>query len=266
MMGKINDPQTWNRYVYVRDNPVNSVDPSGQGFLSWLMKAFIFLGEALIGVPQGPGIGGWPGTPPIFGGDPISGTQATLSSIYNPPDLSKFGISETGGMGFTADPNQGVTVPADKPWDMRGFLVTLLRGDNPCSKWLDKGKNGSAADILSNIQINLIYPGNGKVPVVNSADAWVEHSNYGTVVSGIGVARYGRYYDDGPSGIDVEGFNPGTTGARAIILLHELAHVVNVGDFIDNDALTPGASETNTQTVGTHCHSAILHAIAATVH
>lgn len=154
-------------------------------------------------------------------------------------------------------------MPADKPWDLRSFLVTLLRGDNPCSKWLDKGEKGSAADIMSQVTINLTYPGNGRRPVVNDADAWTEHDMRGPL-TGIDVVRYGRYYADGPQfRIDVDVFQPGTTGARAIILLHELAHGVEVPDFIQNDGLTPGASEKNTQTVGVHCRSTILKAIAA---
>ena len=43
VMGRPSDPQTWNRYIYVRDNPINNVDPSGLGFFSWLLKAFRFL-------------------------------------------------------------------------------------------------------------------------------------------------------------------------------------------------------------------------------
>lgn len=34
------DPQTLNRYAYVRNNPVNLVDPSGFGFRSWLRTIF----------------------------------------------------------------------------------------------------------------------------------------------------------------------------------------------------------------------------------
>jgi RHS repeat-associated protein len=38
--GSSGDPQSWNRYVYVRDNPVNMADPSG---LSWLSSFFKML-------------------------------------------------------------------------------------------------------------------------------------------------------------------------------------------------------------------------------
>jgi RHS repeat-associated protein len=28
------DPQSWNRYAYVRNDPINMADPSGKGWLS----------------------------------------------------------------------------------------------------------------------------------------------------------------------------------------------------------------------------------------
>jgi hypothetical protein len=56
-MGIPADPQSWNRYAYVRNDPVNRVDPNGLSFFSWLVKAFRFIAEAVTGLPHGPG---WP--------------------------------------------------------------------------------------------------------------------------------------------------------------------------------------------------------------
>ena len=39
--GQVGDPQTWNRYVYSRNDPINMNDPSGQGFWNW----FAFIGS-----------------------------------------------------------------------------------------------------------------------------------------------------------------------------------------------------------------------------
>jgi len=256
VFGRPADPQSWNRYAYVRNNPVNMVDANGTSFLHWLLKGFKFLLEALVALPHAPGLGGYPGTPPTLPSDPMG-----LPPIGRLPSLSSVGINETGGFGFVA--NQGMTPPADNdnPWDMRPFLIKLLRGDNPCSKWLDNGKKGSAGDLMSTTPINLVYPGDGKVPVVNDVDGFVQRDIAGNV-TGIGVTRYGRFYTDGPSGEGHGGFDVGSTGTRSLILLHELAHIVGPPDFIQNDGLKPGASETNTVTVMIHCQGAILKALA----
>ncbi|MGC2528617.1 MAG: RHS repeat-associated core domain-containing protein [Candidatus Acidiferrum sp.] len=39
--GQINDPQTWDRYSYVRNDPINLTDPNGQSWLSWLVDGII---------------------------------------------------------------------------------------------------------------------------------------------------------------------------------------------------------------------------------
>jgi len=93
VMGSIADPQSWNRYAYARNNPVNFTDPSGMSFVQWLVRAllsFVTYGLSNFAMIGGP----LPiGTPPIFDNGPISSTQAMLNSIYNPSDLSKFGIN-----------------------------------------------------------------------------------------------------------------------------------------------------------------------------
>ncbi|MHB8501740.1 MAG: RHS repeat-associated core domain-containing protein, partial [Candidatus Acidiferrales bacterium] len=47
--GQLDDPQTWNRYTYVRNDPIDLTDPSGQGFFSWLMDALLILGDIFSG-------------------------------------------------------------------------------------------------------------------------------------------------------------------------------------------------------------------------
>jgi RHS repeat-associated protein len=43
--GQLDDPQTWNRYTYARNDPINMHDPSGKGFLSWLIDALLILAD-----------------------------------------------------------------------------------------------------------------------------------------------------------------------------------------------------------------------------
>jgi RHS repeat-associated protein len=44
------DPQTLNRYSYVRNNPVNFVDPTGYSFRSWLRAAFAAVAAIVVGI------------------------------------------------------------------------------------------------------------------------------------------------------------------------------------------------------------------------
>jgi hypothetical protein len=56
--GNPGDPQSWNRYVYARDNPINNVDPSGMSWFSSFIHALV---SFFTDVNFGPG-----GTPPTF--------------------------------------------------------------------------------------------------------------------------------------------------------------------------------------------------------
>jgi RHS repeat-associated protein len=97
LLGRPADPQTWNRYAYVRNNPTNNVDPSGMGFLDFLVNFFKMLLSIFTG-----GKLGWslpvPGTPPIFS-DPLGNTQATLNSIYHPTNPSSYIIVDFSPVG-----------------------------------------------------------------------------------------------------------------------------------------------------------------------
>jgi RHS repeat-associated protein len=47
--GQPEDAQSWNRYAYVRNDPANLIDPSGKGWLSWLVKIFFFIADLFTG-------------------------------------------------------------------------------------------------------------------------------------------------------------------------------------------------------------------------
>jgi len=153
LLGQPADPQSWNRYAYVRNNPVNFVDPSGQGLLSWLIKAFLTLLSYLTGIPfaafpipggpLGPGIGTGPTFP-----DPLGNTQATLNSIYHPIAPSKFATAPFFDPGSSAI-NLGAWVQAVGECTQKDFGVDMKSFDASSA-----GHNGKfvgwGADTLSN--------------------------------------------------------------------------------------------------------------------
>jgi RHS repeat-associated protein len=86
LMGSPGDPQSWNRYAYVRNDPINAIDPTGQSVFSWIVKAFQAIAAFLFGPPLSSGAG----TPPIIDNGPLSDTTGLLTSLYHPISLSKF--------------------------------------------------------------------------------------------------------------------------------------------------------------------------------
>lgn len=130
--GNPNDPESWNRYIYARDNPIILTDPSGKSFLGWVIDAigfilsvitqdpvFMKLGAILgtaVAIPGGP----FPSsTPPTF---PGSGPTVTWQQLAIPgygSNLMKFvvptfpntaaigGFSESGGGGLSGAANNG---------------------------------------------------------------------------------------------------------------------------------------------------------------
>lgn len=51
--GRPSDPQSWNRYAYAENDPINLLDPSGKSILSDLLDALAILFEAFTGAPTG---------------------------------------------------------------------------------------------------------------------------------------------------------------------------------------------------------------------
>jgi len=92
--GQLGDPQTWNRYAYARNDPVDNVDPSGQDFFSAFVMFFIKLFAYLTGTGPFLNLNTGIATPPIVDNGPLSDTSAIINSINHPQDPSRFVIND----------------------------------------------------------------------------------------------------------------------------------------------------------------------------
>jgi len=119
--GQLEDPQTWNRYTYVENDPINITDPSGKGFLSWLELALSILANFIF-----PGSG-----TPEFAGLGIDMTGAS--------DLATFGAIVHAGM--ETNNFQQKQPQAPKGYTPCAPILFLIKAPAP---WQAKNKGGAA--------------------------------------------------------------------------------------------------------------------------
>ncbi|HEY5030599.1 MAG TPA: hypothetical protein VIK39_19505 [Candidatus Angelobacter sp.] len=109
------------------------------------------------------------------------------------------------------------------------------------------------------VPIKLVHE-NQDPPLLNPPDATTDKTTQGS----IDVDRWGRFYADSGNGLLVgDLYSAGSFGARAVILLHELAHKIDPKGFQDD--VDPGQlgmpntskSEANSKLVVDKCKDAI---------
>jgi RHS repeat-associated protein len=184
--GSPGDPQTWNRYAYVRNDPVNLTDPSGQ---HWFFDFIKFLVEALAALNGVPpfldlgtiGMGG--GTPPFIDNGPLSDSSATLNSIYHPIDPRQFGIED-----FTV--NRNIDTFKDLLYTVYGDDITdclkSIFGSKFASKHPQTLENSPAIDVsqtgaqlAKKVNWSGVAPGTDRSKVQGTSDP--HKGPYGTV-------------------------------------------------------------------------------------
>ena len=236
------DPQTWDRYVYARNDPIDLTDPTGLSWLSGFFQAVVdFFVGAFLPTPS-------PVTPPFVA--PTSGNDpwTTLQSALNPPLPNGGIIDESGGFGQGFEPGSGPTGPGSPVPDyLRKTLADLLKHLNlekkPCAK--DLRILGITADDVTNgiNSANLINGIGSNVPL---ADAYKNTPAYAAAQANDAGKTIGSDLEDPNTRatsdllgnnvyIDPNKFKPDDPYGNDATLFHEIA-VHNVAGLTDEAA------------------------------
>ena len=188
----ITNPQSWNRYAYVKNNPLGRVDPSGLNDMPWF------------GAPwYGPGMyagGGFgPMGAPFYGG----GFACTLDGL---PCATTTGLNfGLGGNGFSYCPQCG------NPWQPSG-----IGADNHVYEWLASGQpqNGAECTYCSATGYDWVDVGAASIlPPI----ATLQYQTIASGPSGLGLPTVAVYHPPLPTISSPEPSIPGQQRGRCII-------------------------------------------------
>lgn len=248
----ITNPQTWNRYAYLANNPLAKIDPLGL--------------YGCLDAPFGPGCddaSGWGGGGG-GGGGYGGGVGTDPCGSYCAPPTSLLGNLNAAEEAF------GNQLYAQFALNAALNLASfVLNGDNACSSWL----NGYAADFM--------YPGLQGDVLQNKAAAMLQSDSFelnnnnpftrdlGTAPQGTGWWSVMTFNVNSPftlasvpmgfpsaGVVTLQGptFASNSLFGQTTAVFHEFAHTINA---IPPDGGNPAQSHTNTGTVLSNCGSAI---------
>ena len=154
-------------------------------------------------------------------------------------------IQSAAGFHINTDPTNSSQTPSNYgPWEMREGALNFIDNNKQCSEWLNSG-GGNAHDLMSNVPITLV---NASARDLNPADGQTSTNPRAPIE----VVAQGRFYANSARGDSLYGYQPGSWGARMTILLHELAHKLNIPKILQDSFSIP-QSEKNTQLLLQHC-------------
>jgi RHS repeat-associated protein len=238
LAGSVGDPQSLNRYAYVRGDPVNLVDPLGldcnwweNGDTPWCNGGEVVDTPAY---PSNPGFcnldgecgdgGGYPGA---SGSYSVSCVVETVAGVEGNP-TQQVVCAETIPVGSPSGPTD--PAPPDPIKKALQKLKDLLKLDKKCADFLSAGKYDPVnlvQQLLASNQVGqaLIAPtqnANGSTTVINAATGY-------TPGEAITVNTVGAFFNSSYQGMslttDRGRLRGGTDPAQGFILLHELGHV-----------------------------------------
>jgi RHS repeat-associated protein len=115
--GDAEDPQSWNRYAYARNDPINITDPSGKGWFSWLLHALLGILDIATGGSSAP-LHGF-----VAAGHGASKALKVFTLLLNAGVAAADVVKLTQGSKGT----QSQAPPGYTPCPPRWFLITGIR-------------------------------------------------------------------------------------------------------------------------------------------
>jgi RHS repeat-associated protein len=228
------NPQSWNRYAYVENDPVNRLDPSGL-YVVW---------PAVLWTPEGP-----PTVKCCIFGFYMTGTECEWVQ-----SRAVFYASQGNSIKLPGSSSEVLVKNLSKSGENQGMIENTLRWldaalaeDTDCAGWLE-GARDYIGDLLGasliahghvvNRSSIAAFTGTGNTDVPPGYAAMVVNDEGAFFRSGFSVAN--------------GSISGGTELARVFILLHELAHGVTAKDF-ENDYNSRPAGNRNDARVLSNC-------------
>ena len=264
----LTNPQSLNLYAYVGNDPVDGMDPDGHArydhgadgcaayvsscsaggdYSDWASMALV--DEQIYGHDLA-ATGGYYAVSAPNGGAFVGETPASVISAAaagQEGGQQRDNIQTASGPVNPDPQNFSQTSENYMPWEMRGAALELIDSNSECSAWLNSG-GGNAHELMSTVEILLYKPTMGA-------------TNYGGFTSSrpnspISVSSSGPFYARSGQTLVGAPYKAGTYGARITILLHELAHQLNIPGFVDDGSLSDLSgvkSANNTKLLLQHC-------------
>ncbi|MGB6131718.1 MAG: RHS repeat-associated core domain-containing protein [Acidobacteriaceae bacterium] len=264
--GSLDDPQTWDRYTYVRNDPVDLTDPSGKAWWNWLIDIGIGVGavlapelapawfeaadasatvgttQALVFSTSGEFLGASAGAVYTWGSASLA-TEAVAGGLAG----AEFKVANAS----TEGPQQDTINNRLKDLQQR------LPKDKPCNDFL----NSQGVNAQQFLNDAMKYNAIGHADITENEDPFSDAAVSNGLVPGqvTTINNQGAFFHPtttagAPMTIGPRGFAGGSPRAQAAIMLHELGHLTHV---LRPDAGNMKAVRANDKDINTHCAATI---------